>query len=107
MFKKVNVPILGVVENMSVFCCPDCGRETAIFGAHGARNMAAELGYELLAEVPLEMAVREQTDSGTPVVMAAPETKAAAAYRQLAKRVWEQLQAAPVKAQAGVKIVIE
>ncbi|MCA3244268.1 MAG: Mrp/NBP35 family ATP-binding protein [Alphaproteobacteria bacterium] len=106
MFKKVNVPILGLVENMSVFCCPQCGKDSPIFGAHGTRDLAASLGYDLLAEVPLEMPVREHTDSGTPVVLAAPDSKAAAAYRALAAKVWERLQR-PVTTPASVKIVFE
>lgn len=106
MFKKVNVPILGLVENMSVFCCPHCGKDSAIFGAHGTRDLAASLGYDLLAEVPLEMPVREHTDSGRPVVIAAPDSKAAAAYRGLAAAVWERLQR-PAATPSSVKIVFE
>jgi ATP-binding protein involved in chromosome partitioning len=106
MFKKVNVPILGLVENMSVFCCPQCGTASPIFGAHGTRNLASSLGYDLLAEVPLEMPVRELTDSGTPVVLGAPDSVAAGAYRQLAAKVWEKLQR-PAAAPSSVKIVFE
>lgn len=105
MFKKVNVPVLGVVENMSVFCCPNCGHEAPIFGKHGARTMAEELGYDVLAEVPLEMQVREMTDSGRPLVIAAPDSKAAAVYRTLADKVWEKI-TAPSE-MGTVKIVIE
>lgn len=106
MFRKVNVPVLGVVENMSVFVCPHCGGESHVFGAHGARGMAEELGYEVLAEVPLELEIREQTDSGRPLVVSKPDGKAAAVYRALAERVWAQVSAP--KAEAGpVKIVIE
>ncbi|NBV54536.1 MAG: ATP-binding protein [Proteobacteria bacterium] len=106
MFKKVNVPILGVVENMSIFCCPHCGKNSPIFGAHGAREMAQELGYELLAEVPLEMAVRENTDAGRPLVLAAPDSPAAAVYRTMAARVWQKINT-PASKPAGVKIVME
>jgi ATP-binding protein involved in chromosome partitioning len=106
MFKKVNVPILGLVENMSVFCCPQCGYSSAIFGTEGTKNLAASLGYDLLAEVPLEMPVRELTDSGTPVVIGAPDSLAAAAYRQLAAKVWEKLQR-PTAVPSSVKIVFE
>lgn len=106
MFKKVNVPILGLVENMSVFCCPQCGTASPIFGAHGTRNLASSLGYDLLAEVPLEMPVRELTDSGTPLVIGAPDSLAAAAYRGLAARVWEKLQR-PAAVLSSVKIVFE
>lgn len=107
MFKKVNVPVLGVVENMSVFCCPNCGHESPIFGAHGARAMADELGYELLAEVPLEMEVREMTDSGRPLVIAAPDSKAAGVYRTLAEKVWDKISAPVPDGVGAVKIVIE
>lgn len=104
MFRKVNVPVLGVVENMSVFVCPHCGEGSHIFGEHGARAMADELGYEVLAEVPLELEIREKTDSGVPLVVGAPDSKAAAVYRQLAARVWEKLTA---PRDGAVKIVIE
>jgi len=105
MFKKVNVPVLGIVENMSVFCCPHCGKDSPIFGAHGARDMAATLGYDLLAEVPLDMQVREMTDSGRPLVVGAPDSKAAAVYRALAERVWTKIEAP--RETGPVKIVIE
>jgi len=91
---------------MSVFCCPQCGKDSPIFGAHGTRDLAASLGYDLLAEVPLEMPVREHTDSGMPVVIAAPDSKAAAAYRGLASQVWERLQR-PAAVPSSVKIVFE
>jgi len=105
MFNKVKVPIMGVVENMSVFCCPNCGYETPIFGAKGAAEMAADLGYELLAAIPLELSVREQTDNGLPVVVGMPQTRAAALYRDMARRVWEKLTAP--RAEGAVRIVIE
>lgn len=110
MFNKVNVPILGIVENMSMFCCPNCGYETPIFGIHGARDMADELGYELLAQVPLEVSVREQTDNGIPVVIGMPQTRSAEVYRTLAERVWEKLtkeMPQPLTPGEQVKIVIE
>lgn len=107
MFKKVNVPILGVVENMSVFVCPKCGEESHIFGAHGARAMADELGYEVLAEVPLDLEVREKTDAGLPMIVSAPDSKAAGLYRAMAKRVWEKLNAPKAEGLGAVKIVIE
>jgi ATP-binding protein involved in chromosome partitioning len=110
MFNKVNVPIVGMVENMSMFCCPNCGYESPIFGVHGMRDMASELGYELLAQVPLEMAVREQTDEGLPVVLQTEQSRSAQVYRQLATRVWEKLtkEMAPAGSSAEkVKIVIE
>lgn len=107
MFRKVDVPILGVVENMSVFICPKCGEESHIFGAHGARAMADELGYEVLAEVPLDLEVREKTDAGLPMIISAPDSKAAGIYRATAKRVWEKLTAPKLEGSGAVKIVIE
>ena len=107
MFRKVNVDVLGVVENMSVFCCPNCGEETHIFGAHGAKAMADELGYEVLAEVPLELEVREFSDAGKPMVVASPDGKAAAVYRTLADRVWDKISVPSSDATGPVKIVIE
>lgn len=107
MFKKVNVDVLGVVENMSVFCCPNCGHESHIFGAHGAAAMAHELGYDVLAEVPLELEVRELTDAGRPLTIAAPDSKAAAVYRALADKVWAKISAPKPEGLGAVKIVIE
>jgi ATP-binding protein involved in chromosome partitioning len=107
MFKKVNVPVLGVVENMSVFCCPNCGHESHIFGSHGAAAMAEELGYDVLAEVPLELEVREMTDSGRPLVIGAPDSKAAAVYRGLAEKVWDKISAPVPDGSGAVRIVIE
>lgn len=106
MFKKVNVPILGIVENMSHFCCPNCGHESPIFGAGGAKQMAESLGHPLLAEVPLALEVRENTDSGQPLVISAPESAAAEAYKNMAKAVWAKLNT-PLARPSGVKIVME
>jgi ATP-binding protein involved in chromosome partitioning len=106
MFKKVNVPILGLVENMSHFCCPACGHEAPIFGRGGAKALAAELGLPLLAEVPLALEVREHTDSGLPLVISVPESIAAAAYRGLAAQVWAAVNA-PARKISSVKIVLE
>jgi ATP-binding protein involved in chromosome partitioning len=105
MFKKVNVPILGLVENMSTFICPHCQEETKIFSHGGAKAEAEKLGYPLLAEIPLDPTLRELTDTGKPLVLHAPDSLPAAAYRNMADRVWATLQshAAP----APVKIVIE
>jgi ATP-binding protein involved in chromosome partitioning len=106
MFRKVNVPILGLVENMSVFCCPNCGHSSAIFGAHGAKQLAEELGYAVLAEVPLALDIRTHTDTGRPLVVSLPDSPAAAVYRAMAATVWGMLQAKTDKV-GPVKIVIE
>ena len=107
MFKKVNIPILGIVENMSLFCCPNCGHESAIFAHGGAKKVAEDLGYPLLAEVPLDLEIREQTDAGKPLVLMNPDSKGAAAYRSMAEQVWESLEASHAQQAAPVKIVIE
>src|SRR3546814_12268414 len=86
MFQKVNVPVLGVVENMSVHVCTNCGHAEPIFGEHGGRDMAAEFNLPWLGALPLAMAIRTQTDSGTPRVVASPECTAALAYQRHAKQ---------------------
>ncbi|WP_428309633.1 iron-sulfur cluster carrier protein ApbC [Hydrocarboniphaga sp.] len=86
MFKKVDVSVLGVVENMSVFCCPNCGHQSAIFGQGGGDKLARETGVELLGRLPLDGRIREQADGGTPTVVADPASAAAQAYRDIALR---------------------
>jgi ATP-binding protein involved in chromosome partitioning len=80
----VNVPVLGVVENMSTHVCSQCNHEEAIFGAGGGAALAKEYGTQLLASLPLSMAIRVLVDSGTPTVVAEPESVAAQTYGQLA-----------------------
>ncbi len=106
MFEKVGVPVLGLIENMSFFCCPSCGHRTDIFGHGGARAEAAKLGAEFLGELPLKLAIREMADAGTPIVLAAPESEEAATYQRIAARVWEKA-SAPAAAPAGPRIVME
>ena len=91
MFEKTLVPVLGVVENMSVFCCPNCGHETALFGHGGARREADALGVPFLGEVPLLLDVRLTGDAGTPICASAPDSPAAQAFHTIAGRVWEGL----------------
>jgi len=105
MFERVNVPVLGIVENMSYFCCPNCGQRSDVFGHGGARREAERLGVEFLGELPLKLSIRELADAGTPIVAAKPETEEAAAYRRIAARLWEKLQGAG--AAAGPRIVVE
>ena len=93
MFEKVGVRILGVVENMSVFSCPNCGHESAIFGHGGARTEAMRLGVPFLGEVPLLLDVRQAGDAGQPIVLAAPESGGARALTAIAKAVWESVDA--------------
>jgi ATP-binding protein involved in chromosome partitioning len=92
MFKKVNVPVLGIVENMSYFQCPNCGTRSDIFGHGGARLEAEKLGVPFLGEVPLHMSIRATSDAGTPVVDSEPDGPHAAIYRVIGQKVREQLQ---------------
>jgi len=92
MFKKVNVPVLGIVENMSYFQCPDCGTRSDIFGHGGARQEAERLGVPFLGEIPLHMSIRATSDSGTPVVESEPNGPYAALYRAIGSKVRDQLQ---------------
>jgi ATP-binding protein involved in chromosome partitioning len=87
MFEKVGVSILGVVENMSVYVCPHCGHAEHIFGAGGAARLCAECGTELLGSLPLDIGIRELADSGRPTLVGAPDSQAAASYRQIARKV--------------------
>jgi ATP-binding protein involved in chromosome partitioning len=86
MFEKVGIPILGVVENMSVHVCPKCGHESHIFGAGGAERMCRDYGTELLGQLPLDEAIRSQADSGKPTVVSEPDGPVAAIYRRIARR---------------------
>jgi ATP-binding protein involved in chromosome partitioning len=92
MFKKVGVPVLGIVENMSYFQCPHCGTRSDIFGHGGARHEAESLGVPFLGEIPLHMSIRATSDAGTPVVDSEPDGPHAAIYRAIGAKVREQLQ---------------
>ncbi|MCO6416852.1 Mrp/NBP35 family ATP-binding protein [Siccirubricoccus sp. KC 17139] len=105
MFEKVNVPVLGLIENMSFYCCPNCGHRAELFGHGGARAEAEKLGVEFLGELPLKLEIRELADAGTPIVAARPETPEARAYAAIAARLWAKLSGAA--AAAGPRIVIE
>ncbi|MCC7150934.1 MAG: iron-sulfur cluster carrier protein ApbC, partial [Rubrivivax sp.] len=87
MFEKVGVPILGIVENMAVYCCPKCGHTEHIFGAEGGQRMAAEYGVDYLGALPLNMQIRVQADSGKPTVVAEPEGELAGIYKAVARQV--------------------
>ena len=107
MFEKTRVPVLGLVENMSFFCCPNCGHTTNIFGHGGAKAEAERIGAEFLGEIPLLLDIRTASDAGTPIAASAPGSDAAKAYAALAKRVWEKV-GGPVAARgAGPRITIE
>ena len=92
MFKKVNVPVLGIVENMSYFQCPHCGTRSDIFGHGGARREAEKLGVPFLGEIPLHMSIRTTSDTGNPVVHSEPDGAHAAIYRAIGAKVRDQLQ---------------
>lgn len=91
MFKKVNIPILGIIENMSVFNCPKCGESTHIFGAGGAKTTAKNLDTPFLGEVPLHLSIRETSDAGTPIVASAPDSAEAKAFMDIAEKVLKSL----------------
>ena len=91
MFRKVNVPVLGFIENMSYFLCPHCGERTEIFSHGGARKEAEKLGTEFLGELPLDVAIRETSDGGQPIVVSQPDSPHAQVYKQIATRIWEKL----------------
>ena len=87
MFRKMNVPVLGIVENMSTFVCPNCGHETHVFRSGGGERTAAELETPFLGSVPLDAAIAEGGDAGTPIVVAAPNGPHAAAFARIAEAV--------------------
>jgi ATP-binding protein involved in chromosome partitioning len=108
MFEKTNVPVLGLVENMSFYCCPNCGHRADIFGHGGAKAEAAHLGTEFLGEIPLLLDIRVAADAGTPIAASAPESEAAKAYGALAARVWEKVSGTAATARSsGPRIVID
>ncbi|MGE6781270.1 Mrp/NBP35 family ATP-binding protein [Ensifer adhaerens] len=108
MFRKVEVPVLGIVENMSYFIAPDTGKRYDIFGHGGARKEAERIGVPFLGEVPLTMGIRETSDAGTPLVASDPAGEVARVYRDIATKVWEQVSATREdKSRAAPNIVFE
>jgi len=107
MFRKVDVPVLGIVENMSTFICPHCGGRSDIFAHGGAKSEAARLGVPFLGEVPLTLAIRETSDAGKPVVVSEPKSAAAEAYRNIASAAWAELERHKRGARAAPRIVME
>lgn len=106
MFEKVHVPVLGLIENMAQHVCTHCGHVEHLFGNGGGERMAAQYGVPLLGSLPLEIAIREQGDAGTPLVRAAPASAAAQAYREVAARLLAELDKRPrVKAEIGAQLV--
>jgi ATP-binding protein involved in chromosome partitioning len=94
MFQKVEVPVLGIIENMSYFLCPHCGERTDIFSHGGARNEAQRLDVDFLGEVPLDIAIRETSDGGRPIVASDPDSPHSTVFREIADRIWEKLDGA-------------
>lgn len=92
MFKTVEVPILGIVENMSYHICENCGHKEYVFGEHGAEDTAAKMGIDFLGEIPLNIKIRTQADEGLPIVEADPDGEFAKAYRKIAAKIIEKLQ---------------
>ncbi len=108
MFRKVDVPVFGIIENMSYFLCPDCGHRAEIFSHGGARAEAGKLGTEFLGEIPLHMAIRETSDGGRPIVVSQPDSEEAKIYRRIAASVADKIDAAlGGEARAAPKIVIQ
>ncbi|MBN9059943.1 MAG: Mrp/NBP35 family ATP-binding protein, partial [Rhizobiales bacterium] len=106
MFKKVDVPLLGIVENMSYFIAPDTGARYDIFGHGGAKREAERLGVPFLGEVPLEMVIRETSDSGKPVTATAPDGPHARVYKDIAAKIWATVSGG-TGARPAPQIVIE
>lgn len=106
MFSKVNIPVLGIVENMAVHLCSNCGHAEHVFGAGGGEKLAEKYGVELLASLPLALSIREQADSGNPTVTAEPQGQFAGLYRELARRVGAHLALAAAAATAAPVISI-
>ncbi|WP_145735770.1 iron-sulfur cluster carrier protein ApbC [Nitrospirillum pindoramense] len=105
MFRRVDVPVLGIIENMSYFCCPNCGHRSDIFSHGGARAEADKLGIDFLGEVPLDITIRETSDAGTPITIQQPDGVHAQTYRAIAARVAEKIKAGGGR--AAPRFVIE
>ena len=102
MFEKVGVPVLGLIENMSFYCCPECGHRADIFGHGGAEAEAARLGAEFLGALPLKLAIRELADAGTPIAAARPDSEEAKTYTAIAARLWQKLTAGAAPAAPSI-----
>ncbi|MGH7115291.1 MAG: Mrp/NBP35 family ATP-binding protein, partial [Stellaceae bacterium] len=107
MFRQVEVPVLGIVENMSYFLCPHCGGRSEIFSHGGARREAERLNTEFLGEVPLDLQIRETSDEGRPITVSSPDHPHALVFRAMAARVWEKVSGAAVTGRAPPRIVVE
>ncbi len=104
MFRKVEVPVFGIVENMSYYVCPECGHRAEIFSHGGARREAERLGTEFLGEIPLDIAIRETSDAGRPIVVSDPDSALAKTYRAIAARIAEKIDAASARVAPSIVI---
>jgi len=107
MFKKVDVPVLGIIENMSYFLCPHCGERSDIFSHGGARREAERLGTDFLGEVPIDLAIRETSDEGRPIVVSQPDSPYSKTFRDIAARVWQKVSGEAPARRAAPRIVVE
>ena len=107
MFRKVNVPVLGIIENMSLFICPNCGHESHIFSHGGAKEVANELGMDFLGEIPLDIEIRETSDSGKPIVASNPDSPHAKAYVAIAERIWRKVSEGLSGGRSAPKIIMQ
>jgi ATP-binding protein involved in chromosome partitioning len=107
MFNKVDVPVLGIIENMSYFLCPHCGERSEVFSHGGARREAARLGTEFLGEVPLDLAIRETSDDGRPITVSDPDSPHARLFRDIAARVWQKVAGDEAVQRQPPRIVVE
>jgi ATP-binding protein involved in chromosome partitioning len=106
MFEKVNIPLLGLIENMSSFCCPTCNHVTPIFGHGGARQEADRRGIPFLGEIPLDMQIRQTSDDGRPIVATEPDSVHGKHYVEIARDIWSTIASGAASRQAP-RIVIE
>lgn len=104
MFRKVEVPVLGIIENMSYFSCPSCGHRSEIFSHGGARLEAERLGVDFLGEIPLDIEIRETSDGGHPIVVSKPDSDNAKVFREIGERVWAKLDASEAKAMPKILV---
>jgi ATP-binding protein involved in chromosome partitioning len=107
MFKKVDVPVLGIIENMSYFLCPHCGERSDIFSHGGARREAERLGTDFLGEVPIDLAIRETSDEGRPIVVSQPDSPYSKTFRDIAAKVWQKVSGEVPARRAAPRIVAE
>ena len=107
MFRKVEVPVLGIIENMSYFLCPSCGHRADIFGHGGARDEAGQLDLPFLGEIPLHIDIRETSDGGEPIVVSQPDSKHAECFRSIATQLWNTLEGDKPGKRAAPNILIQ